>query len=101
MGVSWTFLLSVLYRVLGTSSMKVSGGFTLGLPMLPMPGVYLASLSALAVVLKVIALTLAYLLVTIVGVVALREDASKGKLVSVFLTGSGLVGLHVLGARIL
>jgi len=92
--------------VAGTTSMKLSDGFTRLLPSVLLAVFYLFSLAALALALKRIDVSVAYavwagvgtVLVAVVGILWFQEPVSLLKVGSILLIAAGVVGLHLGGA---
>jgi len=104
---SWLMLVAaIVLEVAGTTSMKLSDGFTRLLPSVLLAVFYLFSLAALTLALKRIDVSIAYaiwagvgtVLVAIVGVLWFREPVSLLKVGSILLIVAGVVGLHLSGA---
>ena len=97
---------AIVLEVAGTTSMKLSDGFTRLLPSVLLAVFYLFSLAALALALKRIDVSVAYaiwagvgtVLVAVVGVLWFREPVSLLKVGSILLIVAGVVGLHLGGA---
>lgn len=101
---SWIYLaIAIVLEVAGTTSMKLSDGFSKALPSTAMILFYIASMAALTMALKRIDMSIAYAiwagagvsLITIIGVFLFREEFSVVKLVSILLIVVGVVGLHL------
>jgi len=103
------FLLAgaIALEVAGTTSMKLSGGFSRLFPSVLMFVFYAGSFVALSFALKKIEVSVAYAiwagvgtaLVAAIGVLFFREAATALKLVSILLIVAGVVGLNLSGAR--
>lgn len=102
--MSWLFLvLAILFEISGTTSMKLSEGFTRPLPSVLVFVLYSASLSFLVLALKTIDLSVAYAiwsavgtaLIATIGMIWFREPATALKLLSLALIIAGVVGLHL------
>jgi len=100
----WFYLiLAILFEVAGTTSMKVSEGFTKVVPSVMMFIFYILSLTALTFALKKIEMSTAYAiwgglgtaLITIIGIVFFSETVSLLKVGSILLIIVGVVGLHL------
>lgn len=100
----WFFLfLAIIFEVLGTTSMKLSEGFTKIVPSLGMLLFYLLSLAALTIALKKIEMSVAYAiwagvgtaLITIIGLFLFKESLSLLKIISILFIIIGVVGLHL------
>jgi small multidrug resistance pump len=103
----WFFLAGVIaLEVAGTTSMKLSQGFTKPVPSVLLVMCYAASFGALSLALKKIEVSVAYAvwagigttLIAAVGMVYFRETVSALKLVSIGFIIMGVVGLHLSGA---
>jgi small multidrug resistance pump len=101
--MSWVFLvLAIVFEVMGTTSMKLSQGFTQLFPSVLMFLSYGLSLSALTMALKTIDVSVAYAvwsglgtaLITSVGVLWMREPLTALKVVSIVLIIIGVMGLN-------
>lgn len=100
----WLYLaLAIILEVLGTTSMKLSEGFTKIVPSIAMLLLYIASLAALTMALKRIEMSIAYAiwagigtaLIALIGVVLFKEELSLLKVLSIGLIIAGVVGLHL------
>ena len=96
-------LIAIILEVAGTTSMKMSEGFTRTWPSVAMMVFYLLSLGALTLALKRFDMSMAYAiwsgvgtaLITIVGIYLFKEPVSLAKLGSIALIIVGVVGLHL------
>jgi small multidrug resistance pump len=104
--MSWLYLvLAIVLEVSGTTSMKLSQGFTKLFPTLLMFLLYGLSLSALTLALKRIDVSVAYAvwsglgtaLIATVGVLWLKEPLNTLKVVSLMLIIIGVIGLNLSG----
>jgi small multidrug resistance pump len=104
--MSWLYLvLAIVLEVSGTTSMKLSQGFTKVLPSVLMFVFYGLSLSALTLALKKIDVSLAYAvwsglgtaLIASIGVLWLKEPLNTLKVVSLMLIVIGVIGLNLSG----
>lgn len=104
----WFYLvIAIVLEVAGTTSMKLSKGFTQIVPSVFMFLFYAASFAMLTFALKKIEVGVAYAvwagvgtaLITTIGIVYFRESTSILKLVSILLIIIGVVGLNISGAR--
>lgn len=102
--MSWLYLvLAIVLEVSGTTSMKLSQGFTKLLPSVLMFLFYGLSLSALTLALKKIDVSLAYAvwsglgtaLIASVGILWFREPLNAMKITSLFLIILGVIGLNL------
>ena len=104
----WLYLaLAIVLEVTGTTSMKLSEGFTKIVPSILMFVFYLASIAALTLALKKIDVSVAYAvwaglgtaLIAVIGIVYFHESATLLKITSILLIVTGVVGLHLSGAK--
>jgi small multidrug resistance pump len=102
----WVFLVgAIVLEVAGTTSMKLSGGFTKPVPSVLLFACYAASFTALTFALKKIDVSVAYAiwsgvgtaLIAAIGILYFREAFSVLKLVSLMLIIAGVVGLNLGG----
>ena len=102
--LSWFYLiLAIALEVAGTTSMKLSEGFTKTIPSIAMFVFYILSLAALTLALKKFEMSMAYAiwaglgtaLITVVGIVYFKEAVSLVKIGSILLIIIGVVGLHL------
>jgi small multidrug resistance pump len=104
--IYWIYLiLAIIFEVIGTTSMKLSDGFTKLLPSISMFIFYLLSLTALTFALKKFDVSMTYAiwsglgtaLITIVGVFLFKESMGLMKIISIGFIIIGVVGLHLSG----
>ncbi|MCW4020736.1 MAG: multidrug efflux SMR transporter [Candidatus Bathyarchaeota archaeon] len=104
----WFYLAwAILLEVAGTTSMKLSKGFTKLVPSILLFVFYTASFVALTFALRRIDVSVAYAiwsgvgtaLITTIGILYFREPATALKLISVGLIILGVVGLNVSGVK--
>ena len=104
----WLYLaIAIVLEVIGTTSMKLSEGFTKTIPSIMMFVFYLASLAVLTLALKKIDVSVAYAvwaglgtaLIATIGIVYFHESATLLKTISILLIIAGVVGLHLSGAK--
>jgi len=104
----WLYLaIAIVLEVIGTTSMKLSEGFTKTIPSIMMFVFYLASLAVLTLALKKIDVSVAYAvwaglgtaLIATIGIVYFHESATLLKIISILLIIAGVVGLHLSGAK--
>ncbi len=104
--MSWLYLvLAIVLEVSGTTSMKLSQGFTQMLPSVLMFLFYGLSLGALTLALKSIDVSVAYAVwsglgtavIATVGVLWLKEPLNTLKIVSLMLIIIGVIGLNLSG----
>jgi small multidrug resistance pump len=107
MTADWLFLsAAIVLEVAGTVSMKLSHGFSNGLPSVLLFVFYGASFTCLNFALRTIDVSVAYaiwsalglMLVAAIGILVLRESASALKLASIALIVAGVAGLYTGGA---
>ena len=100
----WIYLaIAIVFEVAGTTSMKLSDGFSKLLPSIAMSIFYIASIIALTIALKKIDMSMAYsiwagvgtALVTVIGFFVFKEHFSLFKVVSILFIIIGVVGLHL------
>jgi small multidrug resistance pump len=105
---AWIFLiLAILFEVAGTTSMKLSEGFSRLIPSILLFVFYAASFVAVTFALEKIDISVAYAvwsgvgtaLITIVGILFFRETVTVLKIVSIIIIIIGVVGLNLAGAR--
>ena len=104
----WLLLVSAIaLEVAGTTSMKLSQGFTRLVPSVLLFVCYVASFVALTLALKKIEVSVAYAvwagvgtaLVAAIGIVYFREELTALKLVSILFIIVGVVGLNLSEAK--
>ena len=104
----WVVLAAaIVLEVAGTTSMKLSEGFTRPVPSVLLFVFYGASFAALTFALRKIDVSVAYAvwsgvgtaLIAAIGILHFREPATLLKLVSIAVIITGVVGLHLSGAR--
>jgi small multidrug resistance pump len=104
----WLLLVSAIaLEVAGTTSMKLSQGFTRLVPSVLLFVCYVASFVALTLALKKIEVSVAYAvwagvgtaLVAAIGIVYFREELTALKLVSLLFIIVGVVGLNLSEAK--
>lgn len=102
----WLYLVAaIVLEVAGTTSMKLSAGFTRAVPSLAMFAFYAGSLAALTMALKAIDVSLAYAvwsglgtaLIAVIGITWFHESINVPKLVCLALIIAGVVGLNLYG----
>lgn len=102
----WLYLLTaIVLEVAGTTSMKLSQGFTRWVPSVLVAVCYLASLGALTFALKKIDISAAYAiwaglgtaLIAAIGVVWFHEPITALKLGAIGLIIAGVIGLQLSG----
>jgi small multidrug resistance pump len=104
----WFFLVgAITLEVAGTTSMKLSEGFTKLLPSVLLFVFYAASFVALTLALKKIEVSVAYAvwsgagtaLIAAIGILYFNETASLLKFISMLLIILGVVGLNLSGVK--
>jgi small multidrug resistance pump len=104
----WLYLAgAIMLEVAGTTSMKLSHGFTKIVPSVLIFMFYISSFTALTLALKKIDVSSAYAiwsgvgtaLITVIGIAYFREPATIVKLVSIVLIILGVVGLNLSGVK--
>ena len=104
----WLFLASaIVLEVAGTTSMKLSEGFSRFVPSVLLFIFYSASFVALTFALKKIEVSVAYAvwsgigttLVAAIGILYFREAVTGLKLISILLIIVGVVGLNLSGSQ--
>jgi small multidrug resistance pump len=101
---SWLFLVAaIVFEVAGTTSMKLSEGFTKTLPSVLLFVFYALAFGALTLTLKKLEMSFVYAiwsglgttLVTLIGILYFQESANLFKVASIGLIILGVVGLHL------
>ena len=104
--LSWVYLImAIIFEVAGTTSMKISEGFTKVVPSIAMAIFYMLSLTALTFALKKFDVSMAYAiwsgvgtaLITAVGFYFFKEEMTPMRLISIGLIILGVIGLHLSG----
>lgn len=104
--LSWVYLImAIIFEVAGTTSMKISEGFTKVVPSIAMAVFYMLSLTALTFALKKFDVSMAYAiwsgvgtaLITAVGFYFFKEEMTPMRLISIGLIILGVIGLHLSG----
>lgn len=105
---SWLYLTGAIFlEIAGTTSMKLSEGFTRLIPSILIFVFYALSFLALTMTLKKIDVSIAYAiwagagtaLIAIIGILHFKEPLTLIKVVSVGLIIIGVVGLNINGIR--
>ncbi len=100
----WLYLgLAIIFEVFGTTSMKLSQGFTKIIPTISMIFFYMLSFTFLTLALKRIDISVAYaiwsgvgvMLISLIGILFFKESVSLLKILSIILIVVGVVGLHL------
>lgn len=102
--MKWVWLcMAIVFEVCGTTSMKLSDGFSRWIPSVCMFAFYGASLVALNVALKQIPVSVAYaiwsglgmVLISSIGVLYFKEPLSAIQMTSIALVVIGVAGLNL------
>jgi small multidrug resistance pump len=105
---SWISLLAaILFEVAGTTSMKLSQGFSKALPSVFIFLFYGCAVAALTVALKRVDISVAYAiwsglgtaLIAAIGMIWFREPVTYTRLASILLIIIGIIGLNLGSAR--
>ncbi|MDA8234421.1 MAG: multidrug efflux SMR transporter [Clostridia bacterium] len=104
--MEWLFLLmAIILEVSGTTSMKLSEGFTRIIPSVMLFVFYALSLASLTMALKKIEISMAYavwsglgtVIIALVGILYFQESVNFVKVISLGLIIAGVVGLNLSG----
>lgn len=103
----WYLAGAIALEIAGTTSMKLSQGFSRLLPSVLLFMFYLGSIVALTLALRKIDVSIAYAIwsgvgtaaIAVIGVLFFREELSMIKIVSVALIVAGVIGLNLGGAK--
>ncbi|MDN4091340.1 DMT family transporter [Brevibacillus agri] len=102
--MSWVLLLlGILSEVIGTTSMKLSEGFTKLLPSITIFVFYGLSLTLVTLSLKHIDVSMAYAIwsgvgtaiIATIGILYFKESVSIMKILSIAAIIAGVIGLHI------
>lgn len=102
---SWLYLIcAIVFEVAGTSSMKLSEGFTRLVPSVLIFVFYAISFVALTLALKKIDVSIAYaiwsgigtILIAVIGFIYFNEPVTAVKMASIGLIIAGVVGLNLI-----
>jgi len=105
--VTWGYLIiAIILEVCGTTSMKLSQGFTRLGPSLAIFVFYALSFGLLTLALKAIDVSVAYAiwsgvgtaLIAAIGMVWFKEPVTAVRMISIVLIVAGVVGLNLSGA---
>lgn len=105
---SWISLaLAIFFEICGTTSLKISYGFSKTIPSIATVGFYIISFYQLSLALKQIEVGIAYAiwsgvgtaLVAIIGIALFNESISILKICSIILIIAGVLGLHLGGGQ--
>lgn len=106
--MSYLYLvLAIVFEVLGTTSMKLSNGFTVLLPSIGLVVFYAICFTFLTMALKSIDVGIAYAiwsavgtaLIVAIGIIFFHESINAMKLISICLVIVGVVGLNLSGLK--
>lgn len=106
MEISWIYLIiAIIFEVLGTTSMKLSQGFTKILPSIAIFVFYLASLALVTLAVKKIDVSISYplwaglgtTLIALIGFFYFKEPFTAIKAISIGLIIAGIIGLNLSG----
>lgn len=101
---SWILLVAaILFEVAGTTSMKLSAGFTKIIPSVLIFVFYALAFGALTLTLKKLDVSVVYAiwsglgtaLISVIGIVYFRESVNAAKIASICLIIAGVVGLNL------
>jgi small multidrug resistance pump len=101
---TWVILgAAILFEVMGTTSMKLSEGFTRLWPSLALVVCYVISFYLLTLSLKRLDVSLAYaiwsgagtVLITVIGIILFKEPATVLKMLFIAMIVAGVVGLNL------
>ena len=104
----WFFLAgAIVFEVIGTTSMKLSEGFSKLLPSIAVAVCFIISFSLFTLALKKIEMSIAYAvwagvgtaLIAGIGILYFKEPATTLKMISLALIIAGVVGLNLSGAK--
>ena len=104
----WIYLgFAIVFEVAGTTSMKLSDGFSKLLPSTMVVLFYIVSFALMALALKRLEVGMTYAiwagvgtaLIAIIGVIYFKEPMNLIKVVSILLIIAGVVGLNLSGAK--
>ena len=104
----WIYLgFAIAFEVAGTTSMKLSDGFSKLLPSGLMVTFYIISFALMALALKRLEVGMTYAiwagvgtaLIAVIGVLYFKEPMSMLKAISILLIIAGVVGLNLSGAK--
>ena len=104
----WIYLgFAILFEVAGTTSMKLSEGFSKLLPSILMVVFYIVSFALMALALKKLEVGMTYAiwaglgtaLIAVIGVLYFKEPMSALKAASILLIIAGVVGLNLSGVK--
>ncbi len=102
--MSWLYLITaIIFEVSGTTSMKLSQGFSRTLPSVMIFVLYAVSFCFLTLALKKIEVSIAYAiwsgigtaLIGAIGILWFRESLTLMKMISLALIIAGVIGLHM------
>ena len=102
--MAWVYLgLAILFEVAGTTSLKMSQGFTQLLPSLVIFPAYGISIALLTLAVKEVPISVAYAvwaavgtaLIAAIGILWFREPVTPAKLAFIAVIVVGVIGLHL------
>jgi small multidrug resistance pump len=102
----WLFLiLAILFEVVGTTSMKLSKGFSETIPSIAVFLFYILSLSCLTIAIKNIDISIAYAVwsglgtatIVLIGIIFFKEPVTALKIAAIFLITIGVIVLNIHG----
>lgn len=105
--MSWIFLaLAIAFELAGTTSMKLSEGFTKGWPSVGLVVFYIVSFGLMTLALKDIPISIVYAIwsgagtaaITVIGMIWFKEPMGAQKLAFIVLIIAGVVGLNLTGS---
>lgn len=104
----WIYLsFAILFEVAGTTSMKLSEGFSKLLPSILMVAFYIVSFALMTLALKKLEVGITYAIwagvgtaiIAIIGVLWFKEPMTALKAASILLIITGVVGLNLAGVK--
>ncbi|CAB1252634.1 DMT family transporter [Clostridium sp. MT-14] len=104
----WFFLfLAITLELIGTSLMKISNGLTRLFPSIGMFVAYFLCYSVFSLALKKIDVSIAYAIwsgvgitvISVIGIMFFKEEINMGKVISIILIITGIVGLNLSGVN--
>ena len=102
--MNWLYLaLAIIFETIGTTSLKLSNGFSILIPSIGTIISYTLCFLCLSFALKTIDMSIAYaiwgalgiLLISIIGIIFLHESVSTLKIISILLIILGTIGLRL------
>lgn len=103
----WYLAGAIALEIAGTTSMKLSQGFSRLLPSVLLFMFYLGSIVALTLALRKIDVSVAYAIwsgvgtaaIAVIGILFFREDISLIKVISIGLIVAGVIGVNLGGVK--